>query len=438
MMKRTTTLAILVSVGLFGIAGAGTFTVDIERTGVGGPVLPDGSFEFQIRGTMSEGDNDGLAFFSLDLQMAGVDVVNLGMAIEQDAPTGGVMENFKKDLGYSIDYEGTSIEDDLVQAGGGMNTIENDPNAEPFEPFPSGPVIEGVAHGGGEILLSGTLTFDNVAEGTYTLSLIPNSLFANMIVDFAELSVDPVDDVQIGDDLVIEVLECVSFPQIVHTETFQADPDIPQTRPCSGYIDPRLESQNGVTLSGLTEVFFLFSDEVFGDEGQGALSPANFVVSATGGAPVPTIDSVDKDPLSVGEPAHVRVTFAAPGNTALQEWITIEANVFNALGCPISDNGDAGNVPEPNEPDRIDIGMLPGDVDNSGDSSVLDVLRFRQYVIDDLFDPDCGTQLDTFDINRNGALNDPALDFLRLRQIFFGVNPATMNWTGVSMNSSRP
>ncbi len=157
-------------------------TLDVSVTSAGNAtvtVLLGETVDFEIRAILdSDADNDGLAFFSVDLGMAGPEAVNLGdsaTVIEGDE----VMDNFSRNEGYDNNYGGTPIGDDLIQIGGASNTIANDPNAEPFEPFPGdgGFVPLGVGHS--EVVLAVGTVIMPMTAGTYTLSL--SDVFVNVI-----------------------------------------------------------------------------------------------------------------------------------------------------------------------------------------------------------------------------------------------------------------
>ncbi len=210
-------------------------------------------------------------------------------------------------------------------------------------------------------------------------------------------------------------------PVIVHAEVIPG-----QTRPCSGYIDPRLESTDGVILDlGLAEVTLLFSQPVF-SPGGGSVTPADFIVSQTGTGAPPAVAAVhaDDNPL---------IAVTLDRIITLQEWTTIQAVVENAGGIPIRNFGNRG--PGINEPDRLDVAFLPVDVNQDGTNSPFDLLTFRQYV-NGLITPTCGPQTDYTDIDRDGY--EKPFDLLRLRQLINGSGPSTRVWAGLSLNNPRP
>lgn len=128
------------------------------------------------------------------------------------------------------------------------------------------------------------------------------------------------------------------------------------TRPCSGYIDPRIESSDGIALDrGVNSVDIQFSEPVYkigGDE----VDATSFVVTETGNGAPPGVLSV----VQLGDTAYrVKLTRFI----ALQEWTTIRAIVEDDCGNPILNTGPGGPT---DEPDRVDVAGLPGDVNQNG------------------------------------------------------------------------
>jgi hypothetical protein len=201
-----------------------------------------------------------------------------------------------------------------------------------------------------------------------------------------------------------------------------------ETRPFSGYIDPRIESTNGVDLDqGVTEVAILFSEAVE-DVGGGGLTADGFIITETGGGDPPGIVSVNGDSMPL-----VVLTLDRP--ITLQEYTTIQAVVQDMADPPnvIVDSGNQG--PEVDETDRVDIAFLPGDVQQSGDTTPFDLLAFRQ-IVNDVVDPTQGIDEDYVDTNRDGDITP--FDLLMFRQLVNGTPPATRPWSGESLNNPRP
>ncbi len=209
-------------------------------------------------------------------------------------------------------------------------------------------------------------------------------------------------------------------PFIVHANGMPGE-----TTPCSGYIDPRAESTNGVDVNlGLDKVALRFSEPVFA-LGGAIVDPSSFVVTQTGPLAPPTVTAVDAT-------ANPLIVMTFNRRISLYEWTTVRAIVENAAGIQIENLGDLGSA---NEPDRLDVAYLPCDVDQDQACGPFDLLRFRQYA-NGLSSPDCGPLEHYVDINRSGAM-DP-FDLLRFRQMVNGISPATRVWNGELLNSARP
>lgn len=232
--------------------------------------------------------------------------------------------------------------------------------------------------------------------------------------------------------------ECTDLepPRIVHSTGLNG-----QTRPFSGYLDPRSESSNGTNLDrGLTQVGILFSEAVsdMGSEG-GGLTADGFAMMETGDAVPPSIVNVDASQMP-----FVVVQWDRP--ITLREWTTVVALVEDLAPEPnlIVSAGNQG--PGVDEEDRVDLGFLPGDIDQNSSVQPLDLLRFRQYVsaVGSCACGACpvqthtpkGMACDYFDVDRNGSIQP--LDLLRFRQLLGGSPPSTQEWAGKSMLHPRP
>lgn len=210
-------------------------------------------------------------------------------------------------------------------------------------------------------------------------------------------------------------------PHIVHLQGLAG-----QTRPHSGYIDPRRESDNGGTVDyGVRTVAVVFSEPVFG-LGGGPLDTADFEILRTGSGPAPKAGSVSSADNVV---VHVDLSDLPP----LQEWTTVVAHVQDACGNSILTAGDLG--PGQVEPDRVDFAYLPGDIDQNGAVAPLDLLRFRQF-ISGLYHPPLGEPKDYFDTDRNGTIGP--VDLLRYRQLLVGSGGAIQPWAGQALHSAQP
>ncbi len=165
-------------------AQASNLNVSVVNAGDGASsvtVSPGDVVTYQVTGMLDDDVNEGLALVGFNLVFDGGDLP------QTDTPTGVLscgnpMVAFVKPEGITnpAGYGGTVIGGDLIQVGGGQNTIRNPiGNAD----FPIGDVQTGVAQPAGcgmAVLATGSFTAP-MAEGTYNLSL--QQLFANVIVD---------------------------------------------------------------------------------------------------------------------------------------------------------------------------------------------------------------------------------------------------------------
>ncbi len=226
-----------------------------------------------------------------------------------------------------------------------------------------------------------------------------------------------------------DVAECLAqSPEIVHLDSAEHG-----TFPCSGFIDPRQESTNGLDIDlGITSASILFNRRVFGSPDGTKLTPANFIMTETGGGDPPIALGVfPTDDI----PERVIVLWDRPITPG--EWTTIVADVYSKQGFPIKSVGHLG--PGVDEPDRIDVAFLPGDIDQNGLVSPVDLFVFRRIAnglcaTNDC--PSCDGQLAMTDIDRDGELSP--LDLFRYRQLINGLGNATQAWGGQFLTNSQP
>jgi hypothetical protein len=194
------------------------------------------------------------------------------------------------------------------------------------------------------------------------------------------------------------------------------------TRPFSGYIDPRAESTDGANQDlGVRTVVINFNEPVRNVGSQvDEITGAAFTVRSTGSAS-PQVVSVDAS-------QNPRVTLQLSGPLPAGEWTTVVADVEDLSGNPIESDGDLG--PFDNEADRVDIGFLPGDVDQNAIVSPFDLLQYRQIITGHV-EPPIGFEADYTDIDRDGDV-DP-YDLLHYRQLIQGDEFATRAWAGETL-----
>lgn len=165
-----------------GLTGLTTLTLSIEHQGRNLIIVEPGTaIGYEVVGLLSDDANEGLALFAATLMFSGGDLT------PADEPTGtptpecdNPMINFSMPWGITnpTGFGGTMIDGDLVQVGGGQNTINNIPDNAPF---PIGPVLTGVAQPSGcgpVVLITGTVTAP-MEVGSYTLTAM--DAFANVI-----------------------------------------------------------------------------------------------------------------------------------------------------------------------------------------------------------------------------------------------------------------
>ena len=170
-MARMMWNVVLVGVVCASVAVGATFTVQIEPATA--LVAPGASVNYQIKGVVSNDGNLGLAIFGVDV------TTDTGLAQPQ-ASAGASMGSFVKNDGITnpAGYGGTVSGADLLQIGGGQNTIGND-GVLPHPAYPIGVVVENVALGTEIVLAEGTITAPT-APGTYAVSLA--NPFASVLV----------------------------------------------------------------------------------------------------------------------------------------------------------------------------------------------------------------------------------------------------------------
>ncbi len=210
----------------------------------------------------------------------------------------------------------------------------------------------------------------------------------------------------------------------------------------SGFIDPRIESSNGSTVNlGMDTFTLVFTEEVF-DIGStdcglasGNISTSSFQVTETGAGTPPSVTSVAKDG---SDPKKIVVTLDR--DITIQEWTTIIACVEDSCGNVIADQGNLGAS---NEPDRIDVAFLPGDVNQDGTVSPFDFLDRNKFCAD-TDDPACGDPDDLrlyIDSDRNCTLDcvgPTGADYWASLDIVNGTGNATQSWSSENLNNSRP
>jgi len=135
--------------------------LQITTSGGGGPglvVFRGQTIEYTITGQLSHSDNEGLAGFSFDLSFTGGDLSPV------DVPA--LMQAFTAPEGYNnpAGYGGTVVNGDLIQVGGGQNTL-----GYTTGDGPTGTVSTDFARFGSEVLATGSFT--PTTPGNYSFAI---------------------------------------------------------------------------------------------------------------------------------------------------------------------------------------------------------------------------------------------------------------------------
>ena len=225
------------------------------------------------------------------------------------------------------------------------------------------------------------------------------------------------------DNFKVQVIDCFDADTVPPVIRHDAGPEI--IRPHSGYIDPRIESTDGVNFDlGIDRIILEFSEPVQAIGG-GTLTADDFRIETTGLTP-PAIAFVEPS----DNPAIV-INLESPLPPG--SWFTLIADVEDLAGNRITDMGNMG--PAMDEPDRIDLAALPGDVDQNGRISPIDLFRFRT-VVQGLVVPEQGTLMDYVDTDRSGTITP--LDLFTYRRIVLGLGQTTQAWASASLDANRP
>lgn len=174
-----------------------------------------------------------------------------------------------------------------------------------------------------------------------------------------------------------------------------------------GYIDPRGESTDGKLLDlGLDRIKLVFNTPIENADGETLSADAFSITDSRNTAPIVTSISTEDNRV-------ITLNMSAPLTVAA--WTTITVNARSQC----SQTALAENV--------IAIGFLPGDVDQNGSVTPVDLLIYRQY-LNEITAPPVGVVTDYLDTDRNGDVSP--LDLFAYRQLINGVNPATRIWAG--------
>ncbi len=179
-MKRLLGIALAVAFSAT-VVSAADLNVTLQSGGVSAvEVAPGAIVDYEVIGELTDAGNGGLALWSCDIAFTGGDlsqgVPGTGMGDFVKDEAAGIYDGITNPAGYGGTTTVAGREGELVQPGGGMNTILNfAQNAD----FPIGAVTEFIAHPGSpEVLMTGSLTAP-LAGGTYMLTA--SNCFGNVI-----------------------------------------------------------------------------------------------------------------------------------------------------------------------------------------------------------------------------------------------------------------
>ncbi|HNO80175.1 MAG TPA: dockerin type I domain-containing protein [Phycisphaerae bacterium] len=177
-MKLSKVLASAAALGLAVPVMADTLELRVVGDGDAASVAGGGVVNVYIQGRIQGATDDGLALWGANLSDAGAGSFDVTGAV-LDSP-GGDIDQFKKNLGLTnpAGYGGTAIGGNLIQIGGGQNTIGN---AGPTL-FPVGTVATDVANGSAWVDLATGSIDTSAAAQDIVLTLdtgFANTLAAN-------------------------------------------------------------------------------------------------------------------------------------------------------------------------------------------------------------------------------------------------------------------
>lgn len=186
MTRRTLAQVLALVIQAAPVLGAGTVTLELSSPDEGMTVEPGVLIEWSITVTVSEGDNLGLAFMSLDLVQDPANFEKFDIPPAEGLPAG--MESFDRPAGISnpgaggsgSGYGGTPMgpegQQDLRQIGGAQNTLGISGGSIGQDVDVDG----GIGQGGAQIIATGSFAAPCLS-GPYTFSIenaIANTLDA--------------------------------------------------------------------------------------------------------------------------------------------------------------------------------------------------------------------------------------------------------------------
>lgn len=329
-------LSVLVAGAVASPALASNLNVTVKSGGSSSVnVAPGATVNFTVEGILSDALSEGLALVGFDLHFTG-GALPANAVVEPSGAIscGNPMPAFVKPDGITnpVGYKGTLIGGDLVQVGGGQNTIKNsvdNPACAPnCAPFPIGTPLLGVALPGvcgNAVIATGSLTAP-MTPGSYQLQVING--FANVIKDGEVLAnaflateaagVSVVANLQIN---VIEITECAGI-----LSTVPANCSVDARRPHAPNVPGTPQGYNSIALT------FDAGCNLAG------AAPGDFSVACNpAGAPCPTVSNVN----TVDQTVTVTLSSVIPAG----KWTCITHTASGDQACVGSLPGDAsGNL----------------------------------------------------------------------------------------------
>ena len=389
-------LVVLVAGLIVTPALASSLNVSVKSGGVSAiNVAPSAVVNFTVEGVLGDDLNEGLALVGFDLHFTGGALAaNTVVAPAGVVSCGNPMPAFVKNEGITnpAGYGGTLIAGDLVQVGGGQNTIKNsvdNPACTPnCAPFPIGTPFLGVAQPavcGNAVIATGSLTAP-AAPGIYHLQVLNG--FANVIKDGEVLAnaflATEAAAVSVIANLQITVDNCTGNAIV---SSNPANCSVDARRPHAPNVPGTPQGHNSIALT------FAAGCNVVG------AAPGDFTVACNpAGAPCPTVSLAN----TVDQTVTLTLSTVIPAG----KWTCVTHTASGDQAC---------------------IGSLPGDVDGNRTTVPADILKLIDNLNGIAVPP---LTLDHCDLDRS-AVCAPA-DIISIIDMLNGTN-AYIVWNGQSL-----
>lgn len=329
-------LSVLVAGAVAAPALASNLNVSVKSGGSSTVnVAPGATVNFTVEGILSDTLSEGLALVGFDLHFTG-GALPANTVVEPSGAVscGNPMAAFVKPDGITnpVGYKGTLIGNDLVQVGGGQNTIKNsvdNPACAPnCAPFPVGTPLLGVALPGvcgNAVIATGSFAAP-MTPGNYQLQVING--FANVIKDGEVLAnaflATEAAGVNVAANLQINVQDPGTCPGFVSSVPANCSVDARR---------PHAPNAPG-TLQGYNSIAVTFNNSC----NMAGVNTGSFSVSCNpAGAPCPTISNAN----TIDHTTTVTLSSVIPAG----KWTCITHTASGDQACIGSLPGDAsGNL----------------------------------------------------------------------------------------------